>query len=119
MVTLKQEGAYRLIETKRNTKILYLDDTQFAWVEPVDIGEILITSHVAHKADCILAVGKYRLFGVDDEPRLSDNPHLELEVGKDLWQGYLLPTGLPNDTKKRSRIIPTRETISDKPELLQ
>ena len=112
MITLAKEGSYRLIETKHNTKILYLDSRQFAWVEPVDIGEILVTSHVAHTVDCILALGDYRLYTVKDEPSLSDNPHLELSVGRGTWQGYLLPTGLPDNEKKRSRIIPTHEIIT-------
>jgi hypothetical protein len=33
-------------------------------------------------------------------------------VGKGTWQGYLLPTGLPDDKKKRNRIIPTDEVIT-------
>lgn len=114
MITLEKEGSYKLIETKRNTKILYLDDASFAWVEPVEIGEILVASHVPHKIDCVLATGTYRLFSVEDEPHLSDEPHLELQVGSNAWQGYLLPTGLPDDAKKRSRIIPTKDTLYDK-----
>lgn len=115
MITLHKAGIYRLIETKHHTKILYLDDDTYAWAEPVNIGEILVTSHNIHKADCVLGTGVYHLYEAYEEPTLSDQQHLELEVGNNTWQGYLLPTGLPNDVKKRSRIIPTRELITGNP----
>lgn len=115
MITLKQSGQHKLIETKNNTKILYLDDSVYAWVEPPSLGEILVSSHKTHKADCVLSVGDYRLFTVQDEPELSDNMHLELEVGRNTWQGYLLLTGLPDDDKIRARVIPTTEVIMGNP----
>lgn len=106
-------GTYSLIETKDQTKILVLDrKTTFAWVNVKEIGEILVTSHKTHKADTILAMGKYRLYDVENEPKLSDQLHLELSVGEGLWQGYLLPTGLPKGKKIRNRIIPTLEVIT-------
>lgn len=113
MITLIREGEYVLVETKLQIKILTLDNTkQFAWVNIMDIGEILVTSHKVHKVDHILAMGKYRLYKVKDEPDLTDLKHLELSVGKGVWQGYLLPTGLPTVTKKKKRIIPTKEIIT-------
>lgn len=115
MITLRRSGMYKLIETKKHTKVLYLDNDIFAWVEPVQIGEILVVSHKVHKTDCILSIGDYCLYDIEDEPYLSDQPHLELEVGKDMWQGYLLLTGLPDSHKKRGRIIPTQEVIAGNP----
>ncbi len=112
MITITQQGSYKLIETKSQTKILYLDQETYAWVEPAGIGEILVHSHNVHKTDCILSIGNYVIYDVADEPALSDQLHLELEVGNDTWQGYLLLTGLPSDTKIRGRIIPTKETIT-------
>jgi hypothetical protein len=111
MITLQRSGHYKLIETKHNTKVLYLDDEVYAWVEPATIGEILVVSHNLHKTDCVLSLGEYRLYDVQDEPKLSDHIHLELEVGAGQWQGYLLLTGLPDDRKRRARIIPTPELI--------
>jgi hypothetical protein len=116
MITLEKMGLYRLVESKSNTKILHLGNQSYAWVEPKEIGEILVTSHKSHKLDCVLSVGYYRLYDVEEEPELSDQLHLELETGRDQWQGYLLPTGLPEDDKKRVRIIPTRETITANPQ---
>lgn len=111
MITLIKTGEYKLIETKEDTKILYLDDQIFAWVHPRSIGEILVVSHRQHRLDCVLSIGRYDIYGVKDEPSLTDLQHLELEVGRYSWQGYLLPTGLPNDRKKRARIIPTPQLI--------
>lgn len=113
MITLIKSGNYQLIETKHHTKVLYIDDNTFAWVEPAHIGEILVTSHTIHKTDCVLSIGEYRLYDAIDEPHLTDLQHLELEVGKSSWQGYLLLTGLPNDQKKRARIVPTFEVITN------
>ena len=112
MITSLRQGFYKLIETKRHTKVLYLDNDTYAWVEPANIGEILVSSHRTHKADCILSMGHYHLYDVVDEPAFSDQMHLELEAGKNVWQGYLLLTGLPDRHKKRARIIPTQETIT-------
>lgn len=113
MIQVIKTGSYTLIETKEQTKILILDSKDtFAWVNIVEIGEILVASHRTHKADAILAVGKYRLYDVEDEPKLSDQLHLELSVGEGIWQGYLLPTGFPKGKKIRKRIIPTREVIT-------
>ena len=112
MIQLIKTGQYKLIETKGQTKILYLDSKTYAWINVEDIGEILVTSLVPHKSDAILAIGKYRLYDVKDEPKLTDLLHLELLVGDGIWQGYLLTTGLPTQKDKRKRIIPTDEIIT-------
>lgn len=112
MISSERQGHYKLVETKRNTKILYLDNSIYAWVETKNIGEILVISHKAHKTDCILAMGHYHIYEVMDEPFLSDQQHLELEAGRNVWQGYLLLSGLPDRHSKRGRIIPTNEIIT-------
>jgi hypothetical protein len=115
MINLVRSGSYKLIETKKHTKVLHLDDDTFAWVEPVAIGEILVVARAVHTTDCVLSLGEYRLYVVDDEPDLVDITHLELEIGQGQWQGYLLLTGLPDKDKKRSRIIPCNEIITGNP----
>lgn len=113
MIKLIKEGRYILIETKNQTKILILDAKKtFAWVPVADIGEILIASHKKHAADHILCVGKYRVYEVKGESKLTDLVHLELLVGEGMWQGYLLLTGLPTTAKNRNRIVPTNEIIT-------
>lgn len=116
MISLEKTGHYTLIETKHANKVLYLNNDMYAWVKPAEIGEILVASHKVHKTDYILSMGNYNLYKVEDEPDLSDHIHLELEVGMGTWQGYLLLTGLPSNTHKRGRIIPTNETITANPE---
>lgn len=113
MIQVLQRGSYRLVETKEQTKILILDDIRtYAWVNAKDIGEILVVSHKTHVTDTVLSTGFYRIYDVKDEPRLVDQIHLELSVGKGNWQGYLLPTGLPTDKDIRHRVIPTNEIIT-------
>ena len=116
MITLRKSGKHKLIETKNNIKILYLDANAYAWVEPPEVGELLVATHIEHKADCVLSVGDYHLFTIENEPNISDNMHLELEVGRNIWQGYLLLTGLPDVDKTRVRIIPTKEIITGNPD---
>lgn len=112
MKKLVQEGTYSLIETKRKTRILTLDHTiSFAWITVKGIGEMLVTTLSKFQPYTILASGKYKLFDVKNEPNYVDLQHLELEAGNDVWQGYLLPTGLPTKEDKRRRIISTNELI--------
>ncbi|HVZ58978.1 MAG TPA: hypothetical protein VG935_04475 [Patescibacteria group bacterium] len=112
MITCIQQGRYKLLETKHQTKILQLDEITFAWINAQEIGEILVATHRPFKTDAILSVGNFRLYEVEQEKDLTDTLHLELHAGNGTWQGYLLPTGLPSEDKKRNRIIPTSETIT-------
>jgi hypothetical protein len=112
MIQLINEGSYKLIETKGQTKILDLDNKTFAWINAAEIGEILVSSHNPHKTDNVLSTGRYRLYEVKDEPKLTDLKHLELFVGDGKWQGYLLTTGLPTAKDIKKRIIPTKELIT-------
>jgi hypothetical protein len=112
MIKQLAKGKYQLLETKGEIKILLLGSGTYAWVDLEGIGEILVTSQKPHQTDTALSVGHYRLYEVEDEPKLSDQQHLELSIGNGRWQGYLLPTGLPNGKKTRSRVIPTKEVIT-------
>jgi len=112
MITTIQQGTYQLLETKNQTKVLILDGTQtYAWVNIDEIGEILVAAHDEQDTDTLLSSGAYRIYDVKGEPQLTDIQHLELEVEKDKWQGYLLLTGLPNEKDKRNRIIPTDQLV--------
>lgn len=115
MITKVKKGKYEIVETKYRTKVLYLDKDAFAWIRPKKIGEILVSSHHVQDSDVKVSKGDYVLYDVDDEDYLTDLQHLELEYGHGAWQGYLLPTGLPHDEKKRSRIIPTNQVITQMP----
>lgn len=112
MIKLLKEGYYKLIETKGHTKILNLEGRDYAWVNAAGIGEILVSSYKLYDTDCVLAVGKFRIYDVKNEEDLTDLYHLELFVGFGHWQGYLLTTGLPTSQSPRKRIIPTKELIT-------
>lgn len=115
MINIIRQGNYKLIETKNQIKILYLDDDIYAWPETTKYREMLVVSHRSHKTDALLGMGRYNLYEVEDEPTITDIMHLELEVDTGVWQGYLLLTGLPTEHKTRSRIIPTHEVITGNP----
>ncbi len=114
MISLISSGEYRLIETKADTKMLTLDGSTFAWINAKGIGEILVASHREHETDAILSVGNFKLYDVKGEANVTDLEHLELEAGENVWQSYLLLTGLPGKEKKRARIIPTKDLITGK-----
>ncbi|MBL8159539.1 hypothetical protein JNJ66_03720 [Candidatus Saccharibacteria bacterium] len=115
MVSIERVGHYKLIETKRHIKILYLDDQAYAWLELGDIGGILVASGRKHQPAFVLSAGDYRIYNIKNVAQLADLPHLELEVDDNEWQSYLLPSKLPEPGKRhlRVRIIPTRETVTD------
>lgn len=115
MINLVKTGSYRLIETKADTKILFLDSDEFAWINAKGIGEILVVTRKEHETDAVLSVGEYKLYEVDDEPGITDLMHLELEVGNGQWQSYMLTTGIPDNSKKRARIIPSKKSITENP----
>lgn len=113
MIRLVQQGDFSLIETNGMIKILTIDSAKdFVWINAEGIGEILIASHCPHKPKQLIAKGKYRLYDVKNEPKLTDIKHFELFVDNGKWRGYLLPTGLPTDEENKNRIIPTREVIT-------
>lgn len=113
LIRLLNHGDYELTETKHLTKILRLSDKgTFAWINAGEVGEILVATEGQFKDLYILASGKYRIYEVKDEDKLTDTLHLELLTGKASWQGYLLATGLPTPNHKRTRIIPTEEIIT-------
>ena len=113
MISVLKRGEYKLIDTKNESKILVLDGQEtFSWLLTSQEGEIITSSHVAQKDDTLLSVGNYRLYKIDNEPKYTDNLHLELQVGCGYWQGYLLPSGFPKNKDKSSKIISTDELLT-------
>ena len=112
MIKLLKEGYYKLTEAKGDTKILNLEGKDYAWVNASGIGEILVAANQSLETDHTLAVGKFRIYDVKDESKLTNLLHLELFVGFGKWQGYLLTTSLPTSLEIRKRIIPTSEIIT-------
>ncbi|HVT00756.1 MAG TPA: hypothetical protein VHE53_00810 [Patescibacteria group bacterium] len=112
MIRLIKQGKYSLIETFDKTKILTLDEKdRFAWIEAEEIGDILVATKKKFNPRLTVSAGPYRLYEVKNEPDFVDLKHLELFIGEGNWQGYLLPTGLP-DGRIRRRIQPTGEVIT-------
>lgn len=115
MISIVRQGKYHLIETKEQTKILILDNTDiFEWITR-EKGQMLERSHKKLGEENELAEGNYRLYHIHYEEKFTDEMHLELFVGEGKWQGYLLPNGFPSATKKTEKeyqIIPTKELIT-------
>lgn len=111
MVRVLKSGKYKLIETRQQVKILYLDEVPYVWLFIPEIGHVLEFTYRLHVTDHKLAAGNYRLYDVKNDRRFSQHKHLELFVGEGQCQGYLLLTDLPTEKKRRSRIIATKELI--------
>jgi hypothetical protein len=112
MITIIDSGDYKLTDTKHGIKLLRLRRSTFAWITAPHIGELLVYTTLPHVQQAVLSEGSYRLYNITDEPALSDQLHLELEVGRHKWQGYVLPVGFPTHLSTRRRIIPTHEVIT-------
>jgi hypothetical protein len=113
MIKILQKGKYLLVMNKGNDKTIYLDSQGYHWTNAKGIGEILTFCKSEHKLEYVLGEGRYILYQVRNEPKLVDLQHLELSYDTGKFQGYLLLTGLPTRKKLRSRIIATKETISE------
>lgn len=106
-------GKYRLVETVEHLKVLYLDDAVYLWQYEPGTGDVLVLIGYQYPAGYTLACGNYRVYEVTDEPRFSGHIHLELYLGDQHWQGYVLEAGLP-PKHSQSFIAPTAEVITKK-----
>ncbi|MBP6913404.1 MAG: hypothetical protein KBC00_02215 [Candidatus Levybacteria bacterium] len=84
----------------------------FALILAEDIGEMIAQVTNNQDINCVLSRGNYRIYEVEKEPNLTDLTHLELFIGEGHWQGYLLPNSMPENERKKARIIPTEEVIT-------
>ena|SRR3990167_10275670 len=113
MIKLQKQGNYKVVETWGQTRILILDrNASFAWIAAKGIGEILVTTKKKFNKLYCLVRGRFRIYEVEKEPRLTRGQHLELYIGEGYWQGYLLPTGLPKDKDIRNKIVPINQIIT-------
>lgn len=113
MLQVTGSGTYKLIETKDNIKILFIDDKNaYSWKNANCSGDLVYLKLDTDKICCFLSVGNWRLYEIKDEPGLTNGNHFELNVGKGKWQGYLLPKGFPTPLNKRAHISQTSEIIT-------
>lgn len=112
MIKVEDKGSYKLIETRQQIKILYLDGAAYVWFFVPGIGSVLEATSRTHQTEHVLARGNYRIYNVKDEVDFSNRQHLELYVGEGRWQGYLLLSGLPSASRKRTKLIATGQAIS-------
>jgi len=112
MINLLETGPYRLLSTREHGTMLFLGEQGYHWSWAKGIGELLTLSKRPHQPSHTLAEGRYRIYDVKDEPKVTDLHHLELSLGPRKWQGYLLLTGLPDTKRIRRRIVPPEEVIS-------
>jgi len=115
MVSIMRQGSYKLTESRLQIKALYLDSSSYAMLFIDALGEMIATAREPKPSDYTLSAGHYRLYDIVDEPDMSEGLHLELEVGDDIWQGYLLPNGLPDKGSIRGCLLPTHELVTGTP----
>ena len=117
MIKLIGHGTYNLVELRDGVKFFQLINEagktfSYTWLNTADIGAIVLAVHNPGNTGASLAAGKYRLYNVKEEEGLLNARHLELHAGDGVWQGYVLPKGLPTKTINRKKIIPTQELIT-------
>lgn len=104
MTRLLKSGFYALGTSRHNTKILYLDNSCFIWLNEPSLGSILLTSERRPDLYMIVCEGRYHLKDPEQSDEKSPMQFLELEIAPKDWQSFSLISGLPNGHMKRSRI---------------
>lgn len=109
MIRLIQWGNYRLAIIAEGNAIVSLDDDVYSLYpeyKTMELSDIDIdTALVLHRGD-------YKLYDVYDEPQLAETIHLELEDEDGYIVNYLLPQGLPVNSKRRTRQLTTTQQIT-------
>jgi hypothetical protein len=90
MIKLIKQGGYKLVMQSDNDKTLVLGKQGYHWTLAKGIGEILTFCKSIHKESYTITTGKFKLYQVKNEEKLVDLQHLELSIGDEKWQGYLL-----------------------------
>ena len=114
MIKLIDKGRYALVETYSHTKILRLGKSKYAWID-TSKGELLVKTKRAYRGSLTLSARQYRLYEVENERDLPNALHLELNTGNGKWQAYILPSGLPNESKPRAPMLPRARSITVSP----
>lgn len=113
MIAIVSRGIYAFIETREKTQILTLDaKKKIIWNITAKNGSISFITAQPQVTDRILRTGKYRLYQVKDELTLTSGTHLELLTGRGVWQGYVLPQGLPKNNKSLYPLFTVAEIIT-------
>ena len=109
---VKLEGKYELFETTNGNPILNLDHNLFFAVVKAQRGEILVKTDADHQKRKSLHDGKYYLINFSDDPDFNDVPHLFME-NNDHYKEWILPQGLPLNSKDQKKLIKTEEKIDE------
>lgn len=109
MIRLIQWGNYRLAMIAEGNAFISIDDDAYSLYPDYKTLEL---SDADIDAALTLHHGDYRLYDVYDEPQLAETIHLELEDEDGYIKSYLLPRGLPENSKRRVRQLTTAQQIT-------
>lgn len=109
MIRLIQWGNYRLAMIAEGNAFISIDDDVYSLYPDYKTME---SSEADMDAALTLHHGDYKLYDVYDEPQLTETIHLELEDEDGYIKSYLLPQGLPVNSKRRVRQLTTTQQIT-------
>lgn len=109
MIRLIRWGNYRLAMIAEGNALISIDDDVYSLYPDY---KTMGLSDADMDAALTLHHGDYRLYDVYDEPQLAETIHLELEDEDGYIKSYLLPRGLPGNSKRRVRQLTTTQQIT-------
>lgn len=116
MIKVRRKGFYHIVAEGGGDKYLVLDKKlSFRWMCQDRVEKLEFVNKAIDDKKAIITSGRYRLYDVRDESHLTNLHHFEMLTGKNMWQGYLLPEGLPEKNMKKKLIFPTKELITYTP----
>lgn len=113
MIKVKRKGLYCILGKENGEKYLILDKKlNYRWTCQAKQETLSLSGKKIDDKEVIITSGRYRLYDVRSESHLTNLYHFEILISKNIWQGYLLPDGLPTKDMKSKFIFPTNEVIT-------
>lgn len=115
MIRLIQWGRYRLAIIAEGNTIMSIDGRTYSLFSNSNTLELFdeLAASIRAEAAITLHHGDYRMYDVYDELDLAETIHLELEDEDGYVKSYLLPHGLPEESRRQVRQLPTTQQITN------
>lgn len=109
---LNEKGNYEIFKTTGDNEILRLGKSEIYAIVETNKGPILIKTDEDHQKQETIEKGIFYLVDFEEDPAFQDMPHLFIEKGTK-YQELLLPSGFPDASRDRKKIIFTRKNVDE------
>ncbi len=108
---LEHHGIYELFLTSRGSQILNLNNRDYFTVVKGQKGEILVGTGTDHEKGRTVKRGRFYLAYYDNDPELSNLPHLYLEEGNK-FREWILPNDKPTEIDYQKKPVKSGKLVS-------